>query len=75
MEADLLPDGARGKPASKRARRRLEWLRRGGMVTLAPLDQPRPTFRRWLKQRSLTMLPIALAVGIGLGWLIRAALG
>jgi hypothetical protein len=53
----------------------IEWLRRGGMVTLAPLDQPRPTFRRWLKQRSLTMLPIALAVGIGLGWLIRAALG
>jgi hypothetical protein len=50
----------------------IEWLRRGGAVTLLPLNQPSSIVRKWLRQRSLALLPVALAVGIGLGWLLRA---
>jgi hypothetical protein len=52
----------------------IEWLRRNGIFTMAPLER-RKTWRRWLKDHALWVLPVAAGVGIGvgivLGWLLR----
>jgi hypothetical protein len=52
----------------------IEWLIRGGTFTM-PLLKQRTSWRRWVKERALSVLPIlggvGIAVGIVLGWLLR----
>jgi hypothetical protein len=51
----------------------IEWLRRNGIFTMAPLER-RKTWRHWLKEHILWVLPVAAGVGIGVGivlaWLL-----
>ena len=48
----------------------IEWLRCGGAFTMPPLKR-RKTLRRWVKDHTLTLLPVLLAVGLALGWYLR----
>lgn len=52
----------------------IEWLLRGGTFTMPPFKRPW-SWRRWVKDHALSVLPvlggIGIAVGIVLGWLLR----
>jgi hypothetical protein len=47
----------------------VEWLRRRGEFTM-PAVKPK-TWRRWLRERALIPLPIAMFIGLVLGWVLR----
>ncbi|HXZ00086.1 MAG TPA: hypothetical protein VEI03_08800 [Stellaceae bacterium] len=47
----------------------IEWLRRGGNLQM-PAIAKRNTWRRWMKAHALTIVPFALALGAGIGWLL-----
>jgi hypothetical protein len=51
----------------------IEWLRRGGTYTMPPPKRSR-TWRRWVKDHTLSILPVLAAVcvaaGMALGWLL-----
>jgi hypothetical protein len=51
----------------------IEWLRRNGTFSMAPIKR-RKTWRRWLKDQALWLLPVAVGAGIGVGvvlcWLL-----
>jgi hypothetical protein len=48
----------------------VEWLRRRGVFTMPPLEYKK-SFRRWIKQYALIVLPVFTALGIVLGWFLR----
>jgi hypothetical protein len=54
----------------------IEWLRQRGTFTLLPLKRRR-SWRRWVKDHALSVLPVlgglGIAVGIVLGWLLHGA--
>lgn len=51
----------------------IEWLRRSGTFTMLPLKR-RQSWRRWVKDHALSLLPmlgtVGIAVGLVLGWLL-----
>jgi hypothetical protein len=51
----------------------IEWLRQCGTFTMLPLKRRR-SLRRWVKDHTLSVLPVlvgaGLAVGMVLGWLL-----
>jgi hypothetical protein len=67
--------GSYKDPTFREARRELwritnaamiEWLRRGGNVTM-PVQHRRKNLRRWLKEHAVTLLPGSIAVGLAVG--------
>ena len=50
----------------------IEWLRLRGTITMPPRKYKARTWRRWVKDHALILIPMATAIGVGLGWLIRA---
>jgi hypothetical protein len=48
-----------------------ESLRRGGDFTMPPLKSKK-SWRRWIRERALTILPLGTAAGLFWGWLLRA---
>lgn len=56
----------------------VEWLRRGGVLTLAPLLR-RTTWRRWVRQYALPLVcgltSVGIAAGMAIGWFLAKAAG
>lgn len=48
----------------------IEWLRRRGVFTMAPIERKK-TLRRWIKEHALLILPVLTALGVVLGWFLR----
>jgi hypothetical protein len=47
----------------------IEWLRQCGTFTMLPLKRRR-SWRRWVKDHALWLLPVGIGVGMVLGWLL-----
>jgi hypothetical protein len=47
----------------------IEWLMRSGTFTM-PVPKRRTSWRRWMNEQALWLLPTCIGVGIGLGWLL-----
>jgi hypothetical protein len=56
----------------------IEWVRKGGNLTMPPLKQPRRTFRRWVKDHVIAAVLLSVvaagAAGAVVGWNLRALL-
>jgi len=52
----------------------IEWLRRRGVFTMAPIEH-RKSLRRWVREQALVLLPIVGAAGVVLGWLLQKSQG
>ena len=48
----------------------IEWLRRRGVFTMAPVERKK-TFRRWIRENALVILPALTVLGVALGWFLR----
>jgi hypothetical protein len=48
----------------------IEWLKRRGEFTM-PIRKRRKTLRRMLRDYAAIVLPVAIALGIGVGWIAR----
>jgi hypothetical protein len=51
----------------------IEWLRRGGTFTTLPLKRRR-SWRRWMREHTLSVLVVGVAIGFVSGWLLRNVL-
>lgn len=51
----------------------IEWLRRGGELEMPTRNRKR-TWRRWVREHALKIVPLTMAVGLCLGWLLRMLL-
>jgi hypothetical protein len=45
-------------------------LRCGGMFTM-PVRNRKMTWRRWVREYALAIIPLTMAAGLCLGWLLR----
>jgi len=52
----------------------IEWLRQGGTFTMPPLKR-RMSWRRWVKEHALLLLPVLVVAGIGVGIMLAGNRG
>jgi len=71
-------DLARRELASMTQAAIIEWLRLGGIFTM-PILKRRKNLGRWIKEHSLTILPVLTSIGIALGvvsgWMLARLVG
>jgi len=48
----------------------IEWLRCSGTSAM-PVRNRKTTWRRWVREYALAIIPLTLAAGLCLGWLLR----
>ncbi len=66
-------DGARRVLAWITQESIIEWLMRRGTFTMPAIERKK-SFRRWVREHALTLLPILTAVGLVSGWLLARLL-